>query len=162
MNVVSSPHHKKDLSPFVGFLGTKLFLFRWNNLKSNTGSHATGYMGGCPGNTHLIPHRIVGSLLSACLLYVLATGHLHHRVKTTPHKLTSLEDVHPNLEVSWLVGKLLTLATSLLATSSTSGNEVTMLCEKLDPIIIYKKPSQCLLRAHLCESCKRQKPNLEN
>ena len=81
-------------------------------------------MCGCPGNTHLIPHRIVGSLLSAGLLYVLATGHFHDRVKATPHKLTSLKDVHTNLEVGGLVRKLLTLATSLLATSSTPGNAI--------------------------------------
>ena len=84
-------------------------------------------MGGCPGNTHLVPHGVVGSLLSAGLLYVFAAGHLHHRVKTAPHKFTSLEDVHTNLEVSWLVGELLTLATSLLATSSTPGMKVIIL-----------------------------------
>lgn len=89
-------------------------------------------MCGCPGNTHLIPHRVVGSLLSAGLLYVLATGDLDDGVETTPHKLTSLEHMHTNLEVGRLVGKLLTLATSLLATSSTPGNETMTLCESFE------------------------------
>ena len=80
-------------------------------------------MCGCLGNTHLIPHRIVGSLLSACLLYVLAAGHLHDGVETTPHEFTSFEDMHTDLEVCGLVGKLLTLATSLLTTGSTPGNQ---------------------------------------
>jgi hypothetical protein len=84
-------------------------------------------MCGCPGNTHLIPHRIVGSLLSAGLLYVLAAGHLHDGVETTPHKLAGLEDMHTNLEIGWFVGKFLTLATSLLATSSTPGKKMTIL-----------------------------------
>ena len=90
---------------------------------NSTSPHTRAHMCGCPGNTHLIPHRIVGSLLSACLLYVLAAGHLHDGVETTPHELTSFEDMHTDLEVCGLVGKLLTLATSLLTTGSTPGNQ---------------------------------------